>query len=212
MDEKYFYIRNLPHWQPREETFFITYRLAGSIPKNIIEDLKVGYLSEKGKPENQTQEAKELIREAYFETFDEQLAKNLNEPHWLKKDEIAHVVMQSLLFRNNIHYILWCVCIMSNHVHLVLSTLPESPLLNVILQNHKKFTAVTCNKLLNRSGSFWTAESFDTIIRNEKHYYRCINYTLQNPVKAGLVKHWMDYKWTYLHPGLEDDFKMLPAH
>jgi putative transposase len=208
LKNKYFYTRNLPHWQPNEEMFFITYRLADSLPKTVIEQLKETYQLEKNKPENQSPERREDLRNVYFENFDQQLDNNTNEPHWLKIDKIAEIILGSLLFRNNEHYILWCACIMSNHAHILISTLPNSPLLHVILQNHKKFTAVHCNKELGRNGSFWTEESFDTIVKNEKHYYRCISYIINNPVKIGIVKKWWEYKWTYLHPVLQKDFKL----
>jgi len=95
---------------------------------------------------------------------------------------------------------------MSNHVHILLSTLPGSSLLNKILQNHKKFTVVQCNKILNRSGAFWAEESYDTLIRNSIHFFRSVNYCIQNPVKAGIVKNWMDWKWTYLQRDLKKDY------
>ena len=76
--------------------------------------------------------------------------------------------------------------------------LPGAPALSVVLQNIKKFTAVQSNKLLSRSGKFWAEESFDTIIRNEKHFYNTIYYIINNPVKAGLVNNWWEWKWTYL--------------
>jgi hypothetical protein len=34
--KKDFYYRRLPHFQPEESVFFITYRLAGSIPLSVI--------------------------------------------------------------------------------------------------------------------------------------------------------------------------------
>ncbi len=207
MDEKYFYTRKLPHWQPEEDFFFITYRLAGSLPVSTIKALKDDYEIQKKRPENQMQEQKEMLREMYFESFDDELEKNLNEPHWLKNDRVAETVLNSLLFNNNKHYILWAACLMSNHVHILLLTLPGSPPLNVILQNHKKFTAVRCNKILNRSGQFWAEESFDTLIRNNKHFYRIVNYIILNPVKAGLIKIWEDWKWTYLHPELYKEYR-----
>jgi len=165
MDNKYFYNRKLPHWQPPEQTFFITYRLAGSLPVALINALKQNYTDQRNRPENHSQEKKEALREAYFLDFENELEKNLNEPHWLKDERIAPIILESLLFNNNTQYILWCACLMSNHVHILLSTLPGSPLLNVILQNHKKFTARQSNKILGRSGPFWAEESFDTINR-----------------------------------------------
>jgi hypothetical protein len=35
-----FYQRNLPHWQPTNAEFFITFRLAGSLPKQAISMLR----------------------------------------------------------------------------------------------------------------------------------------------------------------------------
>ena len=210
MNDKYFYTRKLPHWQPAEETFFVTYRLAGSLPISVISNLKQWYILQKNNPENQTHERKEIIREDYFNSFEKELEKNLNEPHWLKKDEVAGIVLDSLLFNNNKQYTLWCTCIMSNHVHVLLSILSNSPLLNVVLQNHKKFTAVQSNKILNRSGVFWAEESYDTLIRNDAHFFHSVNYIIQNPVKAGLVKNWIEWKWTYIHPELSKEYRMAP--
>ena len=117
------------------------------------------------------------------------------------------IIVDSLNFCiKNKGLVLHAWVIMSNHVHILISTLPGSPLLNVILQNHKKFTAVQSNKLLNRTGKFWEEESFDTLIRNNDHYYNCVNYIIQNPVKAGLVKEWHAWEWTYLHPELKKEF------
>ena len=208
MDEKYFYNRKLPHWQPAEGTFSITYRLAGSLPLSVIHALKENYVYQKSLPENQSEASKKCLREEYFEQFDNELEKNQDEPHWLKINSIAKLVMESLLFNNTKQYTLWTACLMSNHVHIVLSLLPGSQLLSKILQSHKRFTAIESNKLLQRSGAFWAEESYDTIIRNDVHFYRAVNYCIQNPVKAGIASNWFDWHWTYLHPELEKDFRM----
>ena len=41
--EKQFYRRHLPHWQIPEAMYFITYRLYGSVPRPVIEQLKADY-------------------------------------------------------------------------------------------------------------------------------------------------------------------------
>jgi putative transposase len=189
----------------------VTYRLAGSLPVSIIKSLSENYLRLKILPDNQTDERKESLRHEYFKSFDKELEKNLNEPHWLKDDRIASPVMNSLLFNNNKHYILWCATLMSNHVHILLTTLPGSPLLNVILQNHKKFTAVQGNKVLGRSGKFWAEESYDTLIRNNDHFFKTVHYIINNPVKAGLVEKWHEWKWTCIYPDMKKDFLVLPG-
>jgi putative transposase len=40
---KYFYQQKLPHFQPPQATFFVTYRLAGSIPMEKIREWQDEY-------------------------------------------------------------------------------------------------------------------------------------------------------------------------
>jgi hypothetical protein len=37
---KEFYRRHLPHWQPREAVFFVTFRLKNSLPDEVIKALR----------------------------------------------------------------------------------------------------------------------------------------------------------------------------
>src|SRR5712692_9846229 len=41
LDYREFYRRNLPHFQPAGGTFFVTFRLAGSIPRAVLERWRV---------------------------------------------------------------------------------------------------------------------------------------------------------------------------
>ncbi len=90
-------------------------------------------------------------------------------------------------------------CIMPNHVHWVFRTLPlddtGAPVyLQDILYSVKRFSATHINKRMNRTGSVWQEESFDTTIRDEVHLHRAIEYTLNNPVKAGFIEKWSNWK------------------
>jgi putative transposase len=40
LDEKIFYKRHLPHYQPPFGTYLLTFRLADSLPISVISDLK----------------------------------------------------------------------------------------------------------------------------------------------------------------------------
>lgn len=95
---------------------------------------------------------------------------------------------------------------MPNHIHLVFApSLNEKDLevyqtkrglrfnskvftTSKIMESLKGFTARKCNKVLDRSGTFWQRESYDHVIRDRAEFHRVVNYVLQNPVKAGLVK------------------------
>ena len=125
------------------------------------------------------------------------------------RKEYRDILIQNLKYcQENKGLIIYSWCIMSNHVHVLMTLLGGAPALSVILQNIKKFTAVQSNKLLSRTGKFWAEESFDTIIRNEKHFYHTIHYIINNPVKAGLVNNWWEWKWTYLCEELVSEYRL----
>ena len=139
----------------------------------------------------------QLTHSIYFKKFDTELDKSLNEPYWLREDKFASVVADSLHFNDTKEYDLICFSIMPNHVHLVLSTFKHSIPLYAILQKHKRFTAWQCNKISNRTGSFWHPESYDHVVRDTDELKRVIKYSLNNPVKAKFIRHWTNWKWNY---------------
>ncbi len=79
---------------------------------------------------------------------------------------------------------------MPNHVHAVMK-LAEGSNLSDVLHSLKSFTSRKVNNLLDRSGPFWQAETFDRLIRDERELDRTIRYVLNNPIKAGL----RDWRW-----------------
>jgi putative transposase len=197
-EHKLFYARRLPHIQPLEETFFITYRLADSIPMCKIKEFNA--IVDQRMKQAKSNEEKYNEQKHCFSLIDDHLDKTANGPYWLREDRIATIVVESLHFCDGRFYKLWCYCIMPNHVHLVITTLQDVPPLYTILQKHKRYTARECNKLLSRSGKFWTHESYDHVVRNDDEFNRIVFYTMNNPVKAGFVKEWRKWKWTYINP------------
>ena len=91
---------------------------------------------------------------------------------------------------------------MSNHVHLLLTVHPAAPTLTYILERHKGFSGLAANKVLETTGNFWAAGSYDHLIRTDTSFWRNVHYTLQNPVKAGLVSDWRDWEFSYCNPKL----------
>lgn len=199
-EHKIFYARNLPHIQPQEETFFITYRLVDSIPVAKLKEFDA--LAATRQKASSSKEEKYNEQKRHFGIVDDYLDRNLNKPYWLKENAVAAIVSDSLHFYNCKLYNLWSYCIMPNHVHLVVTTLQGAPPLYNIMQRHKRYTAVECNRVLKRSGQFWTHESYDHVVRNDSEFNRIIFYTINNPVKAGFVKDWKDWQWTYVNPEL----------
>jgi REP element-mobilizing transposase RayT len=55
------------------------------------------------------------------------------------------------------------------------------------------------NRILGRSGPFWAEEDFDHWIRTPDKFESTVRYIVNNPVKAGRVRHWSEWKWFLVH-------------
>jgi REP element-mobilizing transposase RayT len=224
---KTYYKRNLPHYQSVGYTYFVTYRLNDSLPLEVIKKLKAErekQLKEIDGISNKSlqQDKYKKMQSVYFGKFDKLLDTSDFGPTWLKKKEIAEIVKDAIHFYDNKKYNLVCYTIMSNHVHQVftpivgrdLSRPQESedlsdksnidmnvdlqfPIVTDILRLIKGSTARECNKVLNRTGTFWQHESYDHVVRDYDELLRIVKYVLNNPVKIGLCEKWEDWKWSY---------------
>jgi putative transposase len=200
---KEYYLRNMPHYQPKQKTYFLTYRLFNSIPISKVIEMSTHYHQQKMGMRNQPLHNQKQLQREYFLEFDEQLDKKKYPPFWLEEERIARIVFESLLFNDNKEYTLWTFTIMPNHVHALLTLLENSLQLFRILQKHKRFTAWQSNLALGRTGHFWQPESCDHLVRNREEFREIVDYILNNPVVAGLVTDSQEWKWNYLHPDLE---------
>ena len=63
------------------------------------------------------------------------------------------------------------------------------------MHSWKSYTSKEVNKIFGRNGQFWQREYYDHLIRNEEEYFACIEYTLNNPVSAGLCVTWEEWPW-----------------
>lgn len=206
-----FYKRNLPHWQEPGAEYFVTFRLAGSLPKNVIQQLKKSRDTFKKNFSHKTDYRSKTrqFEASLFKKYESLLDGQSTGPVWLSNKNIADIVKEALHYRDNKEYDLYAFCIMSNHVHLVFRELysnqedqkiEEAFPVTKILQGLKSYTGLMANIELNRTGSFWHEESYDRLIRNTNELNNTIQYTLNNPVKIDLVKNWRDWPYNYCKP------------
>ena len=122
---KIYYERNLPHWHPPGATFFLTYRLAGSIPLAVLRQMKEESdeeikLAEKTLQGADLEARRYEIQRRFFGQYDAALDTNPNGPYWLRESAVAELVIESLRFCAEKYFHLWAFCIMPNHVHVLL--------------------------------------------------------------------------------------------
>jgi putative transposase len=195
MDQKTFYRRNLPHFTPNDAPYFVTYRLAGSLPKDYDENA-----TWKVAPHSKGRRERSEAHSMKFRDYDRLLDAGKLGPHWLKNSEAAKIVFDSLQFFDGERYQLWAATIMSNHVHVVFTLRKDLNLWDV-LHSLKSYTANECNKVLGRRGAFWQHESYDHVVR-EYEFANIIFYILRNPVKAGLCQTYSEWPYSYVSPEL----------
>ncbi len=203
---KEFYRRNLPHIQPRGSTFLINFRLAGSLPQIVIEDLKAKAeqlehtLQTIANPAERFRH-KDQEQRKLFGKWDDTLHKSQTGPFYLKDVLIAQIVADAIRYHDGDWFELVAFCIMPNHAHIVLTPFKSSETadysLTKIMHNIKRNSAKQANTALGRTGQFWQHESYDHFVRDEAELGRILQYVINNPVKAGLVADWQDWKWTY---------------
>jgi len=177
---------HLPHWEQSGATYFITFRLADSLPTDVLaqwKDERAAWLKLHPQPWG-WKTAREYMRK-----FEEEREHWLDQEHGsclLRKPEAAAVVAEALDHFDQHRYLIDSYVVMPNHVHVLFKPLAEYSLID-ILHSWKSFTANALNRKLNREGALWMHESFDTIVRDAAHLRLCREYIAQNPKKAHLA-------------------------
>ena len=177
--------RRLPHWRQPGCTYFVTFRLADSLPAEVLARLH----AEKDKRLRQlAPDAPKSQREEDATLFSTAVQSALDHSHGaciLRNPEISAIVEEVLLNRHGQDYWLDQYVIMPNHLH-VLITPGQAPSLDDVLRTWKSVTAHKINRLLGQRGSIWQPESFDHIVRDHHQLAAYERYLEENPVKARL--------------------------
>lgn len=175
---------NLPHLDAGGVTQFVTFRLADSIPQNVLEELA-----------EELQSVKEQEREiARIRKIEKLLDKGMGSCV-LRNPACAKIVAESLRYLDPERYRLISWVVMPNHVHF-LARFDESKSLPKAIHSLKSYTANEVNKVSGRKGKLWQDEYFDRYMRNGEHMLKTIHYIQDNPVAAKLCKQPWEFPWS----------------
>jgi REP element-mobilizing transposase RayT len=188
-----FWCGRLPHWEVEDGRYFVTIHLAGAIPaqgraklRQLISQLPKTHLLD---------DPKQLrVQRKIFAELDQWLDRSAWNAH-LQNKEIAEMVIEAIDRRtqqgiwNMFEYV-----VMPTHVHLFCEVGDSG--LKSALEDFKRWTARRALGLLDQRGDrFWQREWFDHWSRSDEEDERITAYIRNNPVKAGLVQHILD--WPY---------------
>lgn len=207
--------RFLPHYNADYKFQMITYRLADSLPQEVINSL--------GAPQATAGKNKKILEINKRKIIEENLDKGYGSC-LLQNEKAASIIVNNWMHFNNERYDIIAYAVMPNHVHILIKV-NENNSLSKIVWSWKSYTArrifeipelkkafiesysdlntleynsrapeerqrylkpaVACGA--PRKISLWQREYWDRFIRDENHFQKAIEYIHMNPVKAGLV-------------------------
>ena len=184
----------LPHVQLTERIIFLTWRLAFTLPRPLLDQLAIMRDALELLHTSSDQIDQELYGVYYrqVEIFDLYLGQFELQGLNLCKNGLAEMIAAAFRFYDDKLYELHGYCVMPNHIHLLIRPLKDAHgdyhKDSVTVQRLKSYTARQINQAMGHAGKVWTEDYFDRFIRNPRDYWRVVEYILDNPLKAGLSK------------------------
>ncbi|MBC8206999.1 MAG: primosomal protein N' [Kiritimatiellales bacterium] len=183
---------NLPHWRQDGTTYFITFRLADSLPKGKLDRWKRGrdlWLEENPRPTDEENvdappssrltEWQKEYRSRFTEKFEQWLDAGEGSC-LLKQPELREALVEIFQKKNGQKYWLEGYVVMPNHIHALLTPIGEHRL-SAIVQSWKSISTRRINELRGGKGSVWQKESFDHIVRNAESLLKFQQHIEDNP-------------------------------
>jgi len=171
--------RNLPHVEQRDAIYFVTFRLADSLPWQKVRQWKYErdqWLAANPPPHGAEQVS--MLRKLFPERVHQCLDAGYGACP-LQQPAVGDIVEWVLRFGDGNTYRLGEFVIMPNHVHVLVQ--PATSSLDRIAPAWKSISSRRINKALGRSGQLWQEESFDHIIRNQQKLEAARRYIRENP-------------------------------
>jgi putative transposase len=181
----------LPHYDASETVQHVVFRLADSLPAEVMQALEKA--------------PKRIRLETAEATLDAGVGGRL-----LAIPRAADVVQAALLHFDAERYRLLTWCVMPTHVHVLVGRISGWPLAAVV-HNWKSFTAHAINRALARSGGVWSREYFDRMMRDDRQVEAARFYIENNPVAAGLCVRAENWTWSGALGRPQEDAGETPA-
>ncbi len=120
------------------------------------------------------------------------------EPCFFSQDDyfsyLEYLKLTSIKFKCRIHaYVL-----MTNHVHILATPMGQYSISEMMQSLGSQYVRVI-NKRYNRSGTLWEGRFKSSLVDSDAYLLTCMRYIELNPVRADMVEHPGEYKWSSYH-------------
>ena len=191
----------LPHVKREGAEYFVTFRLADSLPKEVL----LRFEAERAERIRAVEAARriggamadseEIVNRDFRRQVERYLDQGAGACH-LRRPEIADLVAGALRFFHEQRYLLREWVVMPNHVHVLFWPMPNQ-VVSAIVKSWKQFTSTRAKPLLGLTeGRFWQPESYDHWVRDAEERARIAGYIRSNPVTARLCAGPDDWRWS----------------
>jgi REP element-mobilizing transposase RayT len=191
----------LPHIKREGASYFVTFRLADSLPKEVLLEFegekaeRLRRLSDAEKRGETVNDSEDEIARDFRRKVERYLDRDVGTCH-LRRADIADLVAGAMRHFHESRYLLHEWVVMPNHVHVIVWPMPNY-LLSDILKSWKQFTSRRAKKILGLGKEpFWQNESYDHWIRDDEQGAQIARYITNNPVTAGLCAQPEVWRWS----------------
>ena len=210
------YIRHLAHAGYGGSTFFVTKCVEGAFEERTLKKERghvkrlKDYFLYLSRPESNASKSEVISAYTAYKTErrrlmalqDQVLDTASFSPVMLARPAVSDIIFRTLSEEQGNSIWTHAICLMSNHYHWVFDLFQTDQngkalrLPKFLQKVHSKW-AIEINRLDGAKGrKVWQDEAYDVTIRDQRQMDNAINYTLNNPVKAGLCKSIDEYEFT----------------
>ena len=102
--------------------------------------------------------------------------------------------------------------LMTNHVHLLLTPKMKNSAGDLLKRLGQRYVQYI-NRMYKRTGTLWEGRFRSCLIQEEKYLLTCQRYIELNPVRADIVKHPGEFRWSsYHHNGQGEESDLITPH
>ncbi len=102
--------------------------------------------------------------------------------------------------------------LMTNHVHILLTPKRINSAGDLLKRLGQRYVQYI-NRTYKRTGTLWEGRFRSCLIQEDKYLLTCQRYIELNPVRAGIVKHPGEFRWSsYRHNGQGEKSELITPH
>lgn len=124
-------------------------------------------------------------------------------------DEDYHLYLDILAERAEVHgCAVHAWCLMTNHVHLLVTPTTEEGAAQMMKGLGQRYVQHV-NRTCRRTGTLWEGRFRSCLLDADAYVLACARYIELNPVRAGMVEHPAEYRWSSYRANAQEEADTL---